>query len=143
MTENTQVPLIMGSAFLATALYWAWYRQKTGLYGLGDDPLTPPQGGDYDPRKANQAAFWRTHVAKKFWGSTVLAMQGSASLTKLSQRIRTHSPVASEEAEEIALKLWEIHQRALTKALKYNEQWVRLRMGSSGFPDRTLERDKP
>jgi hypothetical protein len=137
MNEHSQAALLLGSGFLAAALYWAWVEKQTGLYGLGDDPFTPPAGGDYDPRKADKSAFLRTHIAKKFWGSTVLAAQGSVSLEKLNKRIRKYSPTAADEANAISHKLWNIHSESLALAKKYNEPWVAHRMQSAGFPSLT------
>lgn len=128
--------LLASGALLAAAIVWS-RSNGGGLSGLGDDPFTPPPGGDYDPRKAGRSAFLRTHIAKKFWGSTVLAAQGSQSLSKMGKRIRQYSPTAASEADSLALKLWDIHSETLALANKYNEPWVALHMKTAGFPRMT------
>ena len=100
-------------------------RSGSGMNGLGDDPLAPPAGGDYDPRKADKAAFLRTHLAKKFWGSTVLAAQSSTSMRKLSHRIRKFSTTAADDALRVADDAWKLHVSTLSLAQKYNADWVK------------------
>jgi hypothetical protein len=85
----------------------------------------PPAGGDYDPRKAGRNAFLRTHLAKKFWGSTVLAAQSSVSLNKLSKRIRKYSAPAADDAARAADEAWKLHASTLALARKYNAEWVK------------------
>jgi len=133
MNANAQAGFIFGTGFLALAAYLSWSGSKSGeLFGLGDDPLVPPAGGDYDPRKAGRDAFLRAHLAKKFWGSTVLAAQSSTSLNKLSKRIRKYSPEAADEALKAADEAWKLHFTTLKLAQKYNPEWVKLRSEKSG-----------
>jgi len=133
MNANAQAGFIFGTGFLALAAYLSWSGSKSGeLFGLGDDPLVPPAGGDYDPRKAGRDAFLRAHLAKKFWGSTVLAAQSSLSMRKLSGRIRKYSSTAADDARAIADEAFKLHLDSLKLAEKYNPEWVKVRMEKSG-----------
>jgi hypothetical protein len=97
------------------------------LDGLGDDPLAP--AADQDPRKADKISFLRTHLAKKYWGSTVLAAQSSTSLRKLSQRIRKYSSSAADDALRAADDAWKLHVNTLALAQKYDADWVKTHAG--------------
>jgi hypothetical protein len=70
----------------------------------------------------------RTHIAKKFWGATVLAAQAGDSMRKLSSRIRSDNPDAAGQAAAIANILRDASSEAVRLALKYDEPWVRNRM---------------
>lgn len=126
---NTQAGWIFGTALMAVAVVWSRGEANGALSGLGDDPSPPAS-----PSGSNKSEYLRTHIAKKFWGTAVLGAQASESLTKLSGRVRSFSPEASQTAAELAGQMHDIHMRALATAQKYNEPWVRLRIQSGTWP---------
>ena len=114
------VLLIFGSVLLHKSA-------RAGVFsGLGDDPNPPPSS--FDPSRSNRAAFMRTHLAKKFWGSSILAAQGWDSMERLSRRIRSTDPDASGKAKAVANEMKTASQAASEIALAYDRPWVENRM---------------
>jgi hypothetical protein len=121
-----QIPiLLLGGIALGVGVILSRHGGLSFI-GLGDEATVA--ASSFDPERSNRAAFLRTHIAKKFWGATVLAAQAGDSMRKLSSRIRSDNPDAAGQAAAIANILRDASSEAVRLALKYDEPWVRNRM---------------
>ena len=127
---DTKPAFLLGALLLGAGVVLSRRRASSGLGWLGDDP-TPPSS--FDPSRSNRAAYLRTHIAKKFWGATVLASQAAISMDKLAMRVRSSNPEAAGEATAISRMLQENVAAAGSLARKYDEPWVMNRLPRSGI----------
>ena len=95
--------------------------------------VSPRPASSYDPARSNKAAYARTHLAKRFWGATVLSSQAAMSMDKLAARIRSSDPSAAAQAKSVASAMRSSASESGKLALNYDEGWVRNRMGRSGI----------
>lgn len=93
---------------------------RTGLRGLGVDEAEPTRL----TAKSAKERVQRRYLAKKFWGSAVLAAQSAASMSILSTRTNWFSKQASDEAKALAEEATQLSNRASTLANKYDQEWV-------------------
>lgn len=106
--------LIIGGAALLAGITLSRRSVSGGLYGLGDEP--------------RRDAFLRTHIAKKFWGTSVLMSQGAESMRKLSARVRSTDTAAADDADRLSKYLDQSSKQAIEAAQEYDSSWVSRRM---------------
>lgn len=145
---------LLGGLLLGTSVVIARRHEGSGFGWLGEDdaaptiaprvsarvqrptvaPVAPPRpASSYDPARSNKAAYARTHLAKRFWGATVLSSQAAMSMDKLAARIRSSDPSAAAQAKSVASAMRSSASESGKLALNYDEAWVRNRMGRSGI----------
>lgn len=114
---------IFGTLFIVGGVMLSNRKGHGSFSGLGADEPTPETPRRLHARESKERVQ-RRYLAKKFWGTSVLAAQSSASMALLSRRTNWFSAEASREASALSERMAKLANEASSLANKYDKEWV-------------------
>lgn len=129
MNQGTVVKIFAGSSLLLVAVFVS-QRGIGAFSGLGDEG---------EGRVQSKRYVFNRYVAKKFYGTSVLAAQGHRSMTLLKEATAGDAK-AQEHARLLAEKLAAVAQLSLRVGGEYDQKWIRWKLAAQGQEDALEQR---